>query len=103
MITSDNRYTGSKHDLIVCACSDPSHQIVFTQYDEGHLDRMSVYMYVHLNPFPFWKRLKIGIQYIFGKRSKYGAFADVLLTPTEMDQLGKMVKDFKKRLVDEIN
>lgn len=101
MVTPDNKYTGSKHDLIVCACSDPSHQIVFTQYDWDHSDKVSVYMYVHLNHFPFWKRLKIGIQYIFGKRSKYGAFADVLLTPTEMDRLGKMVQDFKKGLENE--
>lgn len=99
MFNPDRKYLGIQHDLLVCACSDPQHQIVFTQYNYGSPVQVSeVYMYTHLKLFPFWKRLKVGIQYIFGKQSKYGAFDDVLLTTKEMDQLGKIVENFKKGL-----
>jgi hypothetical protein len=98
MFNADRKYIGVKHDLLVCACSDPHHQIVFTQYEGDPLDKAEVFMYVHLRKFSFWKRLQIGIQYIFGRQSQCGAFDDIMLTTKEMDQLGKIVEDFKKGL-----
>ena len=60
------------------------------------IDRIEyVYLSVHLNKLSFWKRLKVAIQYLFGKQSKYGAFDEVIIGSSEYKKFQDMV-DFMK-------
>ena len=85
--------------IIVCECGDVAHQLVLSwfkpqipmDYDSDEY----VYLSVHLNKLPFWKRLKVAIQYIFGKQSKYGAFDEVIIGSSEYKKFQDMV-DFMK-------
>lgn len=95
------QYSGAQHDILVCACSDPQHQIVFTIYEGSSIEKAEVFVYIHLTRFPLWKRLWVAFQYVFGKQSKYGAFDEILLTQTEMYKLEDIIADYKKRLLDE--
>ena len=101
MIKPEYKCTGKQHDLLVCACSDPQHQIVFTRYDGDGLEKAEVFVYIHLTRYSFWKRLWVALQYVFGKQSQHGAFDEILLTPTEMYKLEDIIADYKKRLVNE--
>jgi hypothetical protein len=49
------------------------------------------YAHVHLSPMPFWKRLRNGIRYIFGRRSKYGDFEEFMFSPLDAEKLQKLV------------
>ena len=85
--------------IIVCECGDVAHQLVLSWFKpQNPMDYDSdeyVYLSVHLNKLPFWKRLKVAIQYLFGKQSKYGAFGEVIIDSSEYKKFQDMV-DFMK-------
>lgn len=87
--------------IIVCECGDVAHQLVLSWFKPQTLmDYDSdeyVYLSVHLNKLPFWKRLKVAIQYLFGKQSKYGAFDEVIIDSSEYKKFQDMV-DFMKEV-----
>ena len=86
--------------FIVCECGDIAHQLVLSwfkpqipmDYDSDEY----VYLSVHLNKLPFWKRLKVAIQYLFGKQSKYGAFDEVIIDSSEYKKFQDMVEFMKE-------
>ena len=88
-----------KKNLIVCECGDVSHQVILSWFTSSIFSNYYpdeyVYLSVHLNKLPFWKRLKVAIQYLFGKQSKYGAFDEVIINPSEWRRFKEMV-DFMK-------
>jgi hypothetical protein len=51
-------------------------------------DEEDLFIEVHLSPLPIWGRIKNAISYIFGKRSVYGDFEEVLLSPNDALDLG---------------
>jgi hypothetical protein len=78
-------------ELFVCHCEDVEHQFVISfdeEFDEIIID-------IHLASLSFWKRLKYGVQYILGKRSKYGhgAFGEVLLNKNQTGRLVDVLKE----------
>lgn len=70
---------------IECNCSCHEHSMRFVWFDEP--DEKEMYMSVFLNQAGFWRRLWLGIKYIFGFKCKYGHFDEVLLTYPEIKQL----------------
>jgi hypothetical protein len=74
--------------LFVCQCGDISHQLVVS-FDSDPDFRDHIWFQIHLADVGFFKRLKYGIQYIFGKKSMYGdgAFAEVLFGKQQTKQL----------------
>jgi hypothetical protein len=56
-------------------------------------DDEDVFIEIHLAPLPFWKRVGNAIRYILGKRSPYGDFEEVLLSPADaLDLSDRLVK-----------
>jgi hypothetical protein len=51
-------------------------------------DEEDLFIEVHLSPLPIWGRIKNAISYVFGKRSVYGDFEEVLLSPNDALDLG---------------
>ena len=75
-------------DLLICNCNSVEHQIVFTHEHEDNI----VYATVHLNSLPFFKRLVVGIRYIFGRKSRYGAWEEFVFDDTHIPQLKDTIK-----------
>lgn len=73
---------------IICGCSNVEHSIFFSTI-EGDDD---VYMSIHLVPLPFFERLVNGIRYIFGHRSKYGDFDEIIITKKDVGKVEKVVR-----------
>ena len=84
-------------ELLLCECSSPEHQILFTWWDDD--DR--VYMTVHLPKQSLWRRIKDGIRYIFGHRSKYGDFDEVVLNPDDWAKMQKVSNYLRMAYEDE--
>lgn len=72
-----------KRETFYCLCGHLEHQLIANVIDDD-LDTTVVYLSMNLsNEFSFFKRLKLGIKYIFGYRSKFGMFSEVLLDEIE--------------------
>lgn len=75
-------FTKNKNEtILVCDCNSIEHQMLILKYDDG------VYVDIHLNKIPFWKRLIYGIKYIFGYQSIYGAFDEFIFKKEHADKL----------------
>jgi hypothetical protein len=47
---------------------------------------------MHLAPRPFWYRVKYAVKYIFGYRSRYGAWDEFYIDPSHTEQLLEVVE-----------
>jgi len=85
-----------EHELFICACYSLEHQMILSYFD----DEPDVYMSVHLCRLPFFKRLWAAICYVFGKRSAFGAFEEIVLREEDVkrlnDVLSQRIKYSKK-------
>lgn len=86
-----------KHEIIICKCESVEHQIVFSYFpDEEDDDDKDVYMSVYLLPESnIFKRIWLAIQYIFGHRSIYGDFDEVIINQRDAPKLEKILKHLK--------
>jgi hypothetical protein len=66
------------------------HIFVITADDED------LFIEVHLAPLPLWQRVRQAVKYVFGYRSKWGDFDEILLDPTQALQLGDLIVDWAK-------
>ncbi len=83
-----------KPEILICTCNSVEHQIIFTYDEEDNV----AYCSIHLLSQGFWKRLIHGIKYIFGHRSIYGAWDEIILNKKHADQilmLGNKLKEGK--------
>lgn len=63
-------FQNTESQVLICECHSDEHQILIHYDDE---DR-EVYLHVHLIKRNFWYRLWYGIKYVFGYKSRYGAW-----------------------------
>lgn len=88
-----------KKEIIICNCHSTEHQLVML-YEEDEIEGKTYpmcYFHIHLNERPFWQRLKYGISYIFGRKSKYGAFDEFIFNQQDADKLQDLVDYLKKK------
>ena len=88
------KYNEPTTDVFLCECNSPEHIMVF-QYWESEHGCEEVYMTVHLRPTTLKRRIANAIKYIFGHRSKYGEFDEVILKPTDWEKMQK-IADYLK-------
>jgi hypothetical protein len=75
-----------ENTLFVCDCGDINHQMVVS-FDSDPGFNTEIWIQIHLTHMPIWKRLKCAVAYIFGYKSNYGAFVEVLLNKEKTKQL----------------
>ena len=82
-------------ELFICQCGDPSHQFIISADAESG-DIHGAYISVHLNrDHSIFKRIWTAMKYVFGRRSIYGDFDEVIINPKDADRL-QMVVDYLK-------
>ena len=77
-----------KRTLFTCKCGSFDHIFCVT------VDEDDMFIEVHLCPLPFWQRVKNAVSYIFGRRSRYGDFEEIILTPLDAFILGDSLVDW---------
>lgn len=70
--------------FFICQCGSLEHFMVVS-YEPTVSD--FVYVSIHLSPLPFLKRLKLGLLYILGRRSKYGNFEEIVLDKEKLKKV----------------
>lgn len=83
-----------EREVLICQCESLEHQVTFSWLEDDKYG--DVYMEVHLTPLSFWQRVVNGIKYIFGHRSKYGDFDDMIIKKEDVWKLEKIVEYLKK-------
>ena len=76
-------------ELFVCRCHDIHHQFIIRTVDFDKYPE--IYVSVFLYRYDFFKRLVNGIKYIFGHRSVFGYFDEVIIWPEDAPRLQKVV------------
>ena len=87
--------TTERRETLICQCNSEEHQFSFVWFEDEQ-GQGEVYMECHLTPLPFWQRLKNGIKYIFGHRSVYGDFDDIILRKEDAHKLERVDEFLKK-------
>ena len=59
-------------------------------------DDEDLFIEVHLAPLPFWGRVGNAIRYIFGERSPYGDFEEIILGPEDAIDLGDSLLEWSQ-------
>ena len=60
------------------------------------IDDQLAFMHIHLSNYRgFWQRLRYGLAYAFGRKSRFGAFDEIILNPKDADKLQKVVNHLK--------
>lgn len=79
-------------EIEVCKCGSLEHQVIFQfDPDPGYNDMM--YINVHLNPDrPWYRRIGLAIKYIFGYKSSYGHYNEVVLDRAQVERIQKRFK-----------
>ena len=90
-----------KPELIICECNSTDHQLIFLPFEDKEHGN-EVYVHVHLTTQSFWKRLRHGIKYIFGYKSRFGDFDEILLTKRHGKQLMNVARFLDREGYDEI-
>lgn len=81
-----------ERELIICKCENIEHQIVFSYFsdDDGAKE---IYMTIHLSPeYNIFKRIWKAIKYIFGYRSMYGHFDEVVIDQKDSYKLVQLLQ-----------
>jgi hypothetical protein len=71
-----------KRTLFVCQCYSIEHSFVISADEED------VFIEIHLASAPFWTRVKNAVRYVLGRKSKWGDFEEILLSPGQAFDLG---------------
>lgn len=85
---------GFRDEIFVCHCNSTEHQIVFNYDKEDNL----VYCNIHLTGGSFWQRLKGGLKYIFGYRSKYGDWDEFIWKAEHAGKLQQLADTLRKKI-----
>lgn len=75
-----------KDEIIICDCASAEHQLVL-RFDDDKDSGRQVFVEMHLVPLVWYKRLWLGIKYIFGYKCKYGNFEEVILSSKHARQV----------------
>lgn len=79
-------------ELFICQCGDPSHQFIISSDKEFD----SIVVSVHLNrDHNIFKRMWNALRYVFGRRSIYGDFDEILINPEDAGRLQTVVDHLK--------
>jgi len=85
----------TKQHFIECDCGDSEHQMLFQYFIDDEKWDKPIFLSVHLRTWRnFFRRFWDGIRYIFGYKSRYGAFDEVMLYKDEISNLIEYLQEY---------
>lgn len=109
MTNEKQRSWSPETEFFLCECETPDHQMLMRLYDWGADSPKSLSMppssnvdltidiHLHTNK-GFFKRLWYGLGYIFGRKSRYGAFEGIDVQYEDVDRMIGVLLAYKKRV-----
>lgn len=82
-----------KTEILICECHSSDHQIIIHYAEESGYP--TCYMHIHLSSGNFWKRLVKGVKYIFGHKSRYGAWDEFIFSHKDAKKIQELANYLK--------
>jgi len=80
------------NEVIICECGSFEHQAIFYFLEDDDYMK-DLYVSVHLTTYrSFFKRLLHGLKYIFGYKSRFGAWDELIFSDEQKEQLFEYLK-----------
>jgi len=77
--------------IVTCSCSSLHHSVRFTfwPYDDSDDTKgFEAYVEVSLDYDPsWWRRLKVAVQYLFGRTCRYGKASEIVVKEQDLPKL----------------
>lgn len=73
--------------IVRCECHSPEHMFIFETF-EGDSE---LYFCAHLADIGFWRRLRYAVPYIFGRRSRFGGWAETIIGPAGASEIRELM------------
>ena len=80
-----------KRELFICECHDLEHSFVISRIKDKEIGNELI-IEIHLNKLSWYRRIWIGIKYIFGRKSKFGNYEEVIINKSDKKRLLKAIK-----------
>jgi hypothetical protein len=78
-----------ENDLFICDCEDIEHQLVVS----SDVEEKELIFSIHLSQYQnFLQRILVAIKYVFGKKSKYGAWDVIILNEKKIIRLKEILE-----------
>ena len=90
-----------EQDLVICSCGDVNHQLIISTFEyttSNGKDDIDCFIQIHLNKHNFWNRLKIGLKYILGFPSKFGAFDEIVVNQENATKIKNCMEYYLTKL-----
>lgn len=82
-------------EVLLCECCSPDHQFLFYYMeDEGHSE---VSVQPHLTKRPLLHRIGYALRYIFGYKSRFGAWDEFIINHDDIPKLQKVIAFLEKQ------
>lgn len=79
--------------IIICECKSSEHQIIIHKDDDFENNHKLIYLSPHLYTYKnFFKRVIVAFKYIFGYKSKYGAWDSIIVSKENYQPLKDAVE-----------
>ena len=75
--------------FFICECNSMEHIYAFWYDEELNQIYFEPYLHTERN---FFGRLLYGLKYIFGHKSNYGAFDEIIIKPKDLEKIYELVK-----------
>ena len=86
-----------------CECGSDEHLMVFRYWAEDGDDDKELYLNVHLANYEnFFQRLWVAVRFLFGYRSKFGEFDEVVIRKDDINRLFNLINTVKKDMEGKI-
>jgi hypothetical protein len=93
------KYNNDDTIIVRCDCHSTEHELsIIPLYDWDDIGTMFYSINVHLATYDnFFKRIWLAIRYVFGYKSKYGHFEEILITDSDVVELGKFFTKHERK------
>ena len=88
----------NSHLLFLCSCASSEHQMIMHKSEGNDQYPPEVYVHVHLVRRSFWYRLKYALKYIFGYKSRYGAWDEFILDSSHVKSLEQVIQHLNEKV-----
>lgn len=95
MKTSNMIDEPQKREYFECSCTDMEHMFRLTHYADDDIGEGDLYMSFYLYSYSsFLKRVWTGVKYMFGYRSRYGEFGEIILDENTVTKLHNYLEGY---------
>jgi hypothetical protein len=97
-----------ENELFRCRCYSPEHSLQFSlhkfEYKNSSVWEPALFIHVFLgHADPWWKRVWLGIKYIFGYRCKYGYFDETTIQHEDAERFLQLAQKYYDEVQKYVN